>query len=61
MDVLPFGREVLFTRLSLQGARLPNRESQENRSTRGGLVRTNQAPTNPNNKEVLATGHYPDS
>jgi hypothetical protein len=30
--------------------------SKRHRSTRGSLVRTNQAPTNPNNKEVLATG-----
>src|SRR6202022_10688 len=32
-----------------------NRQSQENCSTRGSLVRTNQAPTDPNSKEVLAT------
>ena len=29
------------------------RQSQENCSTRGSLVRTNQAPTSPNSKEVL--------
>jgi hypothetical protein len=46
-------QELQDSRTTGRGSRA-NRQSQENRSTSGSLVRTNQAPANPNSKEVLS-------